>query len=214
MTNNRIPLGRDYVASTKQKWSQRGRSGEWDKIVKDPKSYVNTNNAQALFADRLVSIVKKFTEQTRVLDIGCGTGNMTEYIAPLIDNKNIIGIDMAEGMIERAQEKFQDINWLVLECLNMPFEKEYFNVIFSRGVMPSHLGQVYWRDVCKECFGLLKKTGYLMFDYLNSEYQKQQPNHKTIYNQDQMKKVFAGIGYEEYKFYNTENKNAIVLLRK
>lgn len=213
-TTSKILLGKEYIISSKEKWSQRGESGEWDRIVDDPNSYVNIDNAHHLFGERLIDLVKDVNPEAKVLDIGCGTGNATKYIRPFVDDSRIIGIDVAEGMIKKAKEKYPRIDWRVMECLDMPFEKELFAIIFARAVMPSHLGAEYWRKVCQECHELLKGGGYLVFDYLSSNYNGEQPDNKVIYDTVAIKGVFEESGYSEQKLLDVHNKNAIVLLRK
>lgn len=67
---------------------------DWDK---DPATAVF---AQSVF-DQLTQLVN--LNGTRVLDFGCGTGLLSQKISPL--TKEIIALDISEGMIEELDKK-------------------------------------------------------------------------------------------------------------
>jgi len=51
--------------------------------------------------------VLKLNEGNHVLDLGCGTGTIAEYISD-VSQAHITGIDYAEGVIKRAQERTRE----------------------------------------------------------------------------------------------------------
>ncbi len=64
-----------------------------------------------------------------VLDVGCATGNLTRKIRAATSGR-VVGIDPAEGMIERAARELGDgIDFTVLSAEAMAFRNE-FDVIF------------------------------------------------------------------------------------
>ena len=69
------------------------------------------------WAEYLISLLKEYSvNDGLVLDLGCGTGNMTELLAQA--GYDMIGVDNAEEMLEIAMEKReksgQDI-WYLLQ---------------------------------------------------------------------------------------------------
>jgi ubiquinone/menaquinone biosynthesis C-methylase UbiE len=55
--------------------------------------YVNVNQG----IERVLSRIK-LTPQTSVLDIGCGTGNLTFRLSELGECKRIVGVDISESV--------------------------------------------------------------------------------------------------------------------
>ncbi len=56
------------------------------------------------------------TTQSKILDIGCGTGH---HVAKLNDSKmNIVGLDISPSMINKAKENYPGLNFMVGDALN------------------------------------------------------------------------------------------------
>jgi len=76
-----------------------------------------------------------------VLDVGCGTGNLLEYISERFRNVNYRGIDVLPHMIKRAEEKRLNGKF---ECIDLfksnPYRAKAFDVIFSSGIFNLNLG--------------------------------------------------------------------------
>ena len=73
---------------------------------------------------------------TKVLVVGCGTGNNALHLAKTV-GCDIIGVDIAEKMVERAtqiaeEEKNTDkAQFLVGDAYNLPFEDNTFDVVLT-----------------------------------------------------------------------------------
>lgn len=72
------------------------------------------------------------TKKERILDLGCGTGELTYQISNL--SKEVVGIDKSEEMINSARENFVDINFEVGTAENLNFTKK-FDVVFSNATL-------------------------------------------------------------------------------
>lgn len=51
-----------------------------------------------------------------VLDVACGPGNVSAYLAKVRPDLKLVGIDLAEGMIEQARRRVPSANFLVGDC--------------------------------------------------------------------------------------------------
>ena len=81
----------------------------------------------------------------RVLDLGCGTGDMTLMAARKSPNHGtqIVGIDFSEKMIEQAEMSLRkdkklasaDIKFLRRRAEDLPMEREYYDLIVSGFVL-------------------------------------------------------------------------------
>lgn len=67
------------------------------------------------------------------LDVGCGTGALTETIVRQAEPEEVTGIDSAEGFVAYAREHVQDIraSFQVGDAMALPFEDEMFSAVVS-----------------------------------------------------------------------------------
>lgn len=70
----------------------------------------------------------------RVVDLGCGTGNLTALLARRWPDANVAGIDSSEDMIERARRDHPGLNWTIgsIESWN---PETRFDVVFSNAAL-------------------------------------------------------------------------------
>ncbi|HEY4787704.1 MAG TPA: class I SAM-dependent methyltransferase, partial [Bacteroidales bacterium] len=64
---------------------------------------------------------------SKVLEIGCGTGELLNYVKP----KEGLGIDFSEDMIQIARQKFPNLDFLVEDIENLSVSNRYDYVIIS-----------------------------------------------------------------------------------
>ncbi|WP_349774457.1 class I SAM-dependent methyltransferase [Mesobacillus maritimus] len=68
----------------------------------------------------------------RILDLGCGTGDLTKKIYDL--GAQVVGVDQSEKMIHRAKEKYPHHQFLVQDATNLAFYNE-FDAVFSNATL-------------------------------------------------------------------------------
>lgn len=68
----------------------------------------------------------------RILDIGCGTGDLASEIKKA--GAIVSGMDLSASMIEQAQKKYPDIHFIVSNAENFTFE-EPFDAVFSNAAL-------------------------------------------------------------------------------
>ena len=71
-------------------------------------------------------------EGERILDVGCGTGELTNELSK--SGATIVGIDASEQMIRRAKEQFPDIEFFVKDATDFSFS-EPFDAAFSNATL-------------------------------------------------------------------------------
>ena len=122
-------------------------------------------------------------EDDEVLDLGCGTGELSNEI--FRKTQNLIAIDSSKKMLESAREKYPEINFIKMDALEMDYEKK-FDKVFSNAAfhwISDHeklLGNVYRS---------LKPLGMLVVEMGGKD------NGKTIL--DSLKKAVAKRGFIE-----------------
>jgi trans-aconitate methyltransferase len=68
----------------------------------------------------------------RILDIGCGTGTLTEKIAAL--GATVVGTDRSSDMVRQAREKFPSLHFEVMDARELTFA-EPFDAVFSNATL-------------------------------------------------------------------------------
>ena len=68
----------------------------------------------------------------RVLDAGCGTGQLTYEIAQA--GARVLGIDNSAAMIEQARQNYPEIEFRQSDITALPFRNE-FDAVFSNAVL-------------------------------------------------------------------------------
>lgn len=68
----------------------------------------------------------------RILDLGCGSGQLTSEISNYTDK--VIGIDSSKEMIEASREMFQSLEFYQMDAASFEFDKA-FDAIFSNAVL-------------------------------------------------------------------------------
>ncbi len=84
----------------------------------------------AEYGKGLLEFVPENKEQT-ILDLGCGTGTLTAQLRNL--GSKVVGVNSSQSMIDKAKEQFDNIDFMVCDVLDLPFENE-FDVVFSNAV--------------------------------------------------------------------------------
>lgn len=112
--------------------------------------------------------VNKITEQTSVLEIGCGEGgNLLPFLE--MGCKKIVGIDLSKGKIEKAKEFYNKIEhsdtikFIDDDIYNMTVEDiGQFDIIFTRDVLEHIHGQQKFIEFIKR---FIKPGGKVFFSF-------------------------------------------------
>jgi ubiquinone/menaquinone biosynthesis C-methylase UbiE len=117
--------------------------------------YERDSVVQKSASDQLFDLIE-ITETDDVLDVGCGTGNLTARIAGR--TRGIVtGLDASEGMIEEAKRSYShlDIRFDVCPVEHMTYA-DSFDVIFCNSAFQ-------WmrrpERALKSCYGALRHNG-------------------------------------------------------
>ncbi|THV53871.1 hypothetical protein BGAL_0040g00330 [Botrytis galanthina] len=127
------------------------------------KGYTLVNDTQYKAGQYLLEkLALTRTPNIQILDIGCGPGNLTEYISSLLPDGEVIGIDPSSSRIALALSTYGDHPNLefyegIAEDLAR-FGDESFDVVFMNSTF-------HWvgdqEGALRECLRVLKKGGKL-----------------------------------------------------
>ena len=68
----------------------------------------------------------------RILDLGCGTGQLTEKIA--VSGANVLGLDSSPEMIAQARQNYPKLQFVLQDAAAMTFSDE-FDAVFSNAAL-------------------------------------------------------------------------------
>ena len=79
----------------------------------------------------LMHKIMRLPDARRFLDIGCGTGYLTAKAKFYFPEAQVLGLDFAESMLIKAQEKHENIHWLAADAGHLPLKSKSIDVIVS-----------------------------------------------------------------------------------
>ena len=74
-------------------------------------------------------------EDSKVLDVGCGTGWASRIIARMVPKGEVVGIDFAEGMVQKAKQltpkdkaySYENLSFKIADVEDIPYPDNYFD---------------------------------------------------------------------------------------
>jgi ubiquinone/menaquinone biosynthesis C-methylase UbiE len=151
------------------------------------------------------SLIKKLYDKPfeTLLDVGCGTGNVLSIILNKC-NAKVSGIDLSEGMIEKARELLGDrADLKVGDSENLPWDNDTFDAITCNASFHHYPNP---KAVLNEMKRVLKPSGrviivdpwmpYPIRIVANSLLALINTGDVKMYSQDEMTKMFENCGFE------------------
>ncbi|MDQ8739030.1 methyltransferase domain-containing protein [Paenibacillus sp. LHD-38] len=86
--------------------------------------YDTSRKADPQITQRLINHLQVF-DNSRVLDVACGTGNYTIALSQLC--LKMTGTDISEEMLKNAREKSNHVIWDKADVNNLPYQEEEFS---------------------------------------------------------------------------------------
>jgi len=117
---------------------------------------------------KVVELAKKLLEMaelrdaTDFLEIGCGNGEVSKYIARNYVGK-VIATDIDPDQIAIARKgsgNISNLRFQVADAVELPFEDESFDVVIAFGVL-HHIDK--WDTAMAEIIRVLRPGGYLIY---------------------------------------------------
>jgi malonyl-CoA O-methyltransferase len=95
-------------------------------------TYDSVANLQRAVGGQLLDNLPTPDSVARVLDLGCGTGFFSDILVERFPQADIIGLDIAEGMLGFARNQHAStVQWLCGDAENLPLQSASVDVIFS-----------------------------------------------------------------------------------
>jgi malonyl-CoA O-methyltransferase len=144
-----------------------------------------------------------------ILDIGMGTGWLTNKLTHFFPGSTVVGIDFAEGMIQAAKNDNDGFQILQAHALYLPFKPESMDLIVS------NLAFQWVSDIdllFQQCRQTLKKDGVLSFTMFGrdtlqelfvalekTQEKKSDLPIQRLYSRDEVQKELGQSGFDQVK---------------
>lgn len=104
-------------------------------------------------------------DKAKLLEIGCGPGNITKYLLSKRPDFEIFGIDIAPNMIKLAKKNNPSANFAIMDCRQISNLKTKYDGIVCGFCIP-YLSQKDSEKLLSESYNILNKEGliYLSFE--------------------------------------------------
>lgn len=125
-----------------------------------------SEESQRLRFDVLISNVD--LNGKKMLDVGCGLGNLFEYISGKGIKTDYTGVDILDKMIERANKKQLNAKFYRMDIFDSnPFKEGQFDVVYASGTFNLNLqnNMEFLKKALKEFFRL--SGGVVAFNLLH-----------------------------------------------
>ena len=154
-------------------------------------------------------------DKAKILEIGCGPGNITKYILSRRPDFDLFGIDIAPNMIELAKINNPTASFAVMDCREIDSIKTKFDAIVCGFCLP-YLSQNDSQKLITDCYNLLNENGliYLSFvegDTKKSDFQISSSGDRTYFyfhNLENLKAKFIDNKFEDFKIFKVEYKKS------
>lgn len=141
--------------------------------------------------DAICSLVQ--TKGAKILEIGCGPGNISKYLLKKRPDFEITGIDVAPNMVELAKKNNPKAEFISMDSRDILSLNKKFDAIICGFCIP-YLNKIDCQNLFNDCSKLLNEDGliYMSFVHGNSEqsgYQTNSAGDRMYFHFHQREKV-------------------------
>lgn len=108
------------------------------------------------------------TPNSKILEIGCGPGNITKYLLSQRPDFDILGIDIAPNMIALAKKNNPTARFTTMDTRQIDELKTTFDAIVCGFCLP-YLSQTDSIKLIADCYTLLNRDGMLYISFVEGD---------------------------------------------
>lgn len=150
-------------------------------------------------ADGFINLVGK---NKTILDAGCAAGRDSDYF--FNNGLNVIGVDLSDGLIKIAKEKYPKINFIKADFRKLPFNNDYFDGIWAYASLV-HMDKLEdTQSALSEFKRVLKKDG-ILYVYIKTNIKEtdvvsdklsSHPRFFRYYTKEQIEKLVTDLNFK------------------
>ena len=126
----------------------------YNKIAQEYDKEFGNDYSDTPYVDKFLN----YLEGKKVLDIGCGVGNLTKYI--MDKGFNVEGIDLSKEMLNIAKQKYSDIKFYEMNMKEITLRKKYDGIMLAYSLF--HLTKKEVIEVLPKYYELLNSNGKIL----------------------------------------------------
>jgi 2-polyprenyl-3-methyl-5-hydroxy-6-metoxy-1,4-benzoquinol methylase len=119
----------------------------------------------------LTIFIQHLPDNPLVLDLGCGTGGESKRLSEL--GAHVTGIDFSEESLEYAKRNVPEVEFKLVDILQMNFQEEYFDGIMEAGVL-FHFNKREQEIILKKIVSSTKAKGIFLSYYPEGDFEGMQ----------------------------------------
>lgn len=158
-------------------------------------------------------VCNSIKDKAKILEIGCGPGNITKYLLSKRPDFNIYGTDIAPNMIKLAQKNNPTANFDVMDSRKINELKTKFDGIVCGFCLP-YLSELESSKLIYDSYNLLSDDGLIYISFVEGDPNKSglQTNRDGdrvyfyYHNSEQIKLQLITSNFKEIEIFNLEYK--------
>jgi 2-polyprenyl-3-methyl-5-hydroxy-6-metoxy-1,4-benzoquinol methylase len=213
--------------------------GNYLQMDKYKETFETWNKIAALYQDKFMdldlyndtyeficNLISK--DRAKLLDIGCGPGNITKYLLSARPDFDIFGIDFAPTMIELAKKNNHKARFAIMDVRQIDKINTKYDGIICGFCLP-YLSQTDTQKMIIDCYNLLNEEGIFYISFVEGNPDKS--GFKTTssgdraffyyYTLDDLTQLLSINNFEtlkiftvDFKRHETELENQTILIVK
>ena len=123
-----------------------------------------------LYKDNLNSFCRLLKPGAKILDLGCGPGNVAKFLYELNQDYTIVGIDLSEEMIKLARQNVpqNSVMFKVRDIRDLEIEETMYDAVIASFCIV-HLENDETKNLLKKINKMLRKNGMLYMSCMEGE---------------------------------------------
>jgi cyclopropane fatty-acyl-phospholipid synthase-like methyltransferase len=183
------------------------------------------NNIASLYQDKFMDLdlyndsydfICSFIDKpkAKILEIGCGPGNITKYLLSKRSDFDIFGIDIAPNMVELAKRNNPTAHFAIMDCRQINNLDTKFDGIIGGFCLP-YLSQTESKELIFNSYELLNDNGLIYLSFVEGEAEKSEFKvgsggrvYFNYYKLDDIKEQLNELKFEELKIFKVKYKTS------
>ena len=96
----------------------------------------DTMRMEDTFASYDAALVRMSDQITKALDVGTGTGAGARLIRERFPSAEVVGVDLATGMLDEARKLVPDVSFVEGDAAKLPFDDKSFDLVAHQNMIP------------------------------------------------------------------------------
>ncbi len=154
------------------------------------------------------------TPKAKLLEIGCGPGNITKYLLSKRPDFDILGIDIAPNMIELAKANNPTARFAVMDTRKIQTLTTKYDAIIGGFCLP-YLSPAEADELVGHCYDLLNGNGLIYLSFVEGESDQsgfKESSYGRVYfhfhNLDKLKAQLVTTGFGEIEIFKVPYKTS------